>query len=357
MNKILTYPAQLLDQQNQLSIVVVYLVLFLILLFILITFSLIIVTSFLRIKNITKAYWQKKLYAHWDSVFLALIDEKISCKEAFDKIRRRDSIAYLMYLERYISMLKGREKVHLVALGRMSSEKLHRLVNSSQRRRRLYGIHFLSLFHPEEQISYLRYDKNDIEFSLTMIRELIKVDKYEIKEQLLRILFKFRYVSPVYLSIIMAEMGSEIIPLLVMVIEYERNDPFKQMVAMEALRRLHYSKGAELSKYLLENTMYPLVAISCLNFIEDMGDESHQHIVKLYMKHSNPLVRSAAAQAYIAITPNLSEKDIIAFFDDESVVVAVKAARKLKDKDLLPYVSVGKMDYLKWGIVYKRMVF
>ena len=103
--------------------------------------------------------------------------------------------------------------------------------------------------------------------------------------------------------------------------------------------------------------MHPLISVSCLNFIEMMGDESHQHIVRLYMQHPDPTVRAAAAQAYIAIAPNLNEKDIAGFFDDPSVLVAVKAARKLRDKDLLPHISVRAVDYLKWGIVYKRMVF
>lgn len=357
MNIIFIFVEQLLDEKSQFYIFLFFLVLLLVLFFILMVFSLIIATSFLRIKNIQKARWKKKLHQHWDSIFLALMEDEISLKEAVERIKYRNNISYLIYLERYMALLKGKEKDRLIALGRISLNKLHRLINSSQRRNRLYGIHFLSLFHPEEQMKYLLYDENDIEFSLIIIRELIKVDKYELKKELLRILFIFKYVSPIYLSTIIAEMGSEIIPLLVMVIEYEVDNPFKQMLALEALRRLHYSKGVELSKYLLENNMHSLVSISCLNFIEELGDESHQNIVKLYMKHDDSSVRSAAVQAYIAITPNLTEKDIITFFDDKSVHVAVKAANKLRDRDYLPYVSVKEADYLKWGIVYKRMVF
>ncbi len=356
MDRTSTFLVQLLEGQNHLYIILVLLVL-LIVIFSIVTFGLFLITSYLRIKNVRQERWEKRQHSKWNRIFLGVMDNKLSPKEAFRRMPYRDSIDYLLYLEKYISMVKGVEKDRLSALGRMSLGRLHRLINSPRRKDRLYGIHLLSLFHPEEQMRYVRYNESDIESSLTMIRELTKVDKYEIKEQLLRILFQFRYVSPVYLSTIMAEMGSEIIPLLVMIIEYQTDDPFRQMVAIEALRRLHYSKGAELSKHLLENNMHPLVSISCLSFIEEMGDESHQHIVKLYMQHPDPSVRSAAAQAYIAIAPNLTEKDIAGFFDDKSVLVAVKAARKLRDKDLLPHISVKAVDYLKWGIVYKRMVF
>ena len=356
MDRISTFLMSILAGQSHLYVILVVLVL-LIVIFSIVTFTLFLVTSYLRINNIVKAKWVKKHQDEWSAIFVDVMEEKLSPKDAYSRIRYRETISYLLYLEQFISMLKGAEKDRLVALGRMSLGRLHRLINSKKRSNRLYGIHLLSLFHPEEQMKYVKYDEEDIESSLTMIRELTKIDNYEAKEELLKILFQFRYVSSVYLSNIMAEMGSDIIPLLVLIIEYENDDPFKQMVAIEALRRLHYSKGAELSKHLLENNMHPLISVSCLNFIEMMGDESHQHIVKLYMQHPDPTVRSAAAQAYIAIAPNLNEKDIAGFFDDPSVLVAVKAARKLRDKDLLPHISVKAVDYLKWGIVYNRMVF
>lgn len=356
MDRISTFLLQLLGGQNHLYLVLILLVL-LIVIFSVVTFFLFVFTSYLRVNNNRKERWEKRNRKQWDKIFLAVMDERMSPQDAYRQIKHRESISYLLCLEQYISIVKGVEKDRLVSLGRMSLGKLHRLIDSSKRKNRLYGIHLLSLFHPEEQMKYVKYDSDDIESSLTMIRELAKVDKYEIKEQLLRLLFQFRYVSPVYLSTIMAEMGSEIIPLLVMIVEYQTDDPFRQMVAIEALRRLHYSKGAELSKHLLENNMHPLVSITCLSFIEEMGDETYQNIVRLYMKHPDPSVRSAAAQAYIAIAPTLTEKDIAGFFDDPSVLVAVRAAKKLREKDLLPYISVKAVDYLKWGIVYKRMVF
>ncbi len=338
------------------QIVLVILVL-MITLFSLITFSLFLVTIYLRIYNTWKNFWEKRMQIKWGEVFLDLIDGKINAREAFQSLKWTYTISYLLFLEKYIDMIKGREQQQLIILGRLSSKKLYSLVRSKKLKNKLYGIHLTAIFHIEEQISNINFNMKDVETSLIAVREMAAIGDYESKEKLLKLLFSFSYVSPIYMSNIIAEMGNSVIPILELIIKHRTNNPFEQVVALESLKRLHHYEFFDLAKHILSITQHPSVVSSCLNYIERMGNEKYLDLLEPFYHYPSASVRTAAARAYIAISPLLNSEYLARFFDDESVQVAVSAANKLKDKKILPHIPVKTVDYLKWGIIYKRMVF
>ncbi|RKY56117.1 MAG: hypothetical protein DRP93_02025, partial [Candidatus Neomarinimicrobiota bacterium] len=306
--------------------------------FSLITLVLFFFTIYLRFYTSWKNIWESRMSVKWSRIFLKLIDEKINAREAFKSLKWTNTITYLLFLEKYIDMLKGREQEQLIILGRMSSKKLHSLLHSSKRKNRLYGIHLLAILHVEEQFMNVRFDLNDAETSLTAIRELAVTNDYKIKEELIKLLFSYNYVSPVYISNIIAEMGSDVIPILELIIRHRIDKPFENIVAIETLKILRHYNFLDLASFVLSTSKYPSIISACLSYIEKLGDEKFIDMVEPFFEYPNDSVRAAAARAYIAIVPLLDSGSIIKFFDDVSVQVAVSAANKLKDNKILPHI-------------------
>ena len=326
-------------------------------LFSFITLGLFFITIYLRIYNTWKNAWEKRMQVKWGRVFLELIDAKINAREAFRSLRWTNTISYLLFLEKYIDMIKGKEQEQLIILGRLSSKKLHSLINSTKKKHILYGIHLTAIFHIEEQIDNINFNMKDVETSLVAIREMATISNYKVKEKLIKHLFSFSFVSPVYISNIIAEMGNTVIPILILIIKHRTNKPFEHVVALESLKRLRYYEFFDLAEFVLSTSQYPSVVASCLGYIEKLGNEKYLDLLEPFFSYPNNTVRAAAVRAYIATAPLLNSEYIIKFFDDESVQVAVSAADKLKDKKILPHIPIKTVDYLKWGIIYKRMVF
>ncbi len=325
--------------------------------FFLITVSLFIVTIYLRFSTLYKNKRNKWRSKKWDPVILEVMDGLISAEEGFNNLKWRNSTEYLLHLELYVDMLKGKEKERLLALGRLSHKKLHHLIQNRNRRKQLYGVHLLGLFHPKDQYRYLRFNPRDIELSLTMIREMRTIDNFRVKERLIKMLFIFKYISPVYISNILVEMGEDIVPILRMLILERQDHPYEQVVAIETIRRMHYSGCLDIFEKILRSNKHPMVLASSLKYMEEMGDDSKVNIVKPFLSHPHPQVRIAAVNAYVSLSSVISVADISIFFNDTSVQVAVSAAKKLQMENLLPFISSEEIEQFKWTDIYKRMVY
>ena len=325
--------------------------------FFLISFLLFLVTIYLRISNSYKEIITRRRCKQWDPIILNVMDSSINATEGYHRLKRPNSIAYLLHLELYIDMLKGKEKERLLALGKLSLNKLHRLLQSKSRKRQLYGVHLLGLFHPEDQYKYLKFNPKDLEYTLTMIREMRTIDNFKVKNELIGMLFLFKYISPVYISNILVDMGEDIIPILKMMILERTNHPYEQTIAIETIRRMHYSGCLDLSSEVLQSNDNPLVLTSCLRYLEEMGDENFTSVIKPFLTHPHMQVRMAAVEAYITLSANISIDEIKQIFNDSSIKVAVNAAKKLELMDSIPYLDINEIDEFKWADIYKRMVY
>ncbi len=337
--------------------VILIILILMISIFFLITVSLFIVTIYLRFSTLYKNKRNKWRSKKWDPVILEVMDGLISAEEGFNKLKWQNSIEYLLHLELYVDMLKGKEKERLLILGRLSHKKLHHLIQSRNRRKQLYGVHLLGLFHPKDQYRYLRFNPRDIELSLTMIREMRTIDNFRVKERLIKMLFIFKYISPVYISNILVEMGEDIVPILRMLILERQDHPYEQVVAIETIRRMHYSGCLDIFEKILRSNKHPMVLASSLKYMEEMGDNSKVNIVKPFLSHPHPQVRIAAVDAYVSLSSVISVADIHIFFNDTSVQVAVSAAKKLQMENSLPFISFEDIEQFKWADIYKRMVY
>jgi hypothetical protein len=353
--KISTFIADFLHGSQDQAILII--LSFLIIIFFLITLILFLVTIFLRISNSVKEMTNRRRFKKWDSVILEVMDASISAYDGYKKLKTPNSIAFFLHLELYIDMVRGKEKEHLLSLGKLSLKKLHTLLQSNNRKKRLYGVHLLGLFHPEEQYQYLRFNSKDPEYTLTMIREMRTVENIRVKEKLIRMLFLFKYISPVYISNILVDMGEDIIPILRLVVRERKEHPYEQTIAIETIRRMHYSGCLDLSREVLLSNYHPMVLTSCLRYLEEMGDEKFTEDVKAFITHPNIQVRMAAVESYIELNPSISVDDIKQIFNDSSVQVAVNAAKKLELMDSVPYFTIEEIDEFKWADIYKRMVY
>ena len=325
--------------------------------FLLISLVLFLVTVYLRISNSYKEIIIRRRCEQWDTIILDVMDSSISATEGYRRLKWPNSIAYLLHLELYIDMLKGKEKERLLSLGRLSLNKLHKLLQSKSRKKQIYGVHLLGLFHPEDQYKYLKFNSKDFEYTLTMIREMRIIDNFKVKEKLIGMLFFFKHVSPIYISNILVDMGEDIIPILKMMILERTDHPYEQTIAIETIRRMHYSGCLDLSNEVLQSNDNPLVLTSCLRYLEEMGDENLTSVIKPFLIHPHMQVRMAAIEAYITLSKYISVDEIKQIFNDSSVKVAVNAAKKLELMDSIPYLDINEIDEFKWADIYKRMVY
>ena len=344
----------LYGSQDQVILVILIL---LILFFFLVTGVLVLITLYLRIRNIIKEATYNRRCKKWDPVILEVMSATISAYEGYKKLIKRNSIGYLLHLELYIDMLKGTEKERLLALGKLSLKKLHALLRSKSRKKQLYGVHLLGLFHPEEQYQYLHIDTKDPEYTLTLIREMRTIEEIRVKEKLIGMLFLFKHISPIYISNILVDMGEDIVPILKMLVLERKDRPFEQIIAIETIRRMHNSEFLDISQEILQTNYHPFVLISCLRYLEEMGDEKFIEDIKPFMSHPNIQLRMAAITSYITLISSISFEDIKQIFNDASVQIAVNAAKKLELMDSLPYLTLEEIDEFKWADIYKQMVY
>jgi len=355
LKTLLQFISEFLHGSNdQFILVILVLMIFL---FSVITVILFIITVYLRISHTVKLARDHHRSKIWDPIILSVMDDSMGPKEAYKKLKWRNSIEYLLHLELYIDMLKGKEKERLISLGKLSLRRLHNLLQSRNRKKQLYGVHLIGIFHPSDQYKFLRYNSKDELLTLTMIREMRTIDNFRIKEKLIQMLFLFKYISPIYMSNILVEMGSDIIPILKMLILKRHEHPYEQIIAIETLRRMHYTECQELAGNLLQNTDHPMVLTSFLRYLEDIGDEKLVSTVKPYLSHSHIQVRLAAVNTYISLCRDIEAKEIINFFNDSSVNIAVTAANRLKLAGMIPYIDLEQIEKFKWADIYKRMVF
>ncbi len=325
--------------------------------FFLITLLLFMVTVYLRISNSFKAARLRYRCKKWDPIILSVMDGSLAPVKAHEKLKWKNSTEYLLHLELYIDMVKSEEKERLLELGRLSSEKLHDLLISGNRKNRLYGVHLLGLFHPEDQYKYLRFDGKDFELTLTMIREMRTVNDFRLKERLVNLLFIFKYISPVYISNILVDMGEDIVPILRMLVMERKDHPYEQVIAIETIRRMHYTDCLDIAEKILKENSNPMVLTSYLRYMEEMGNERQAGMVRHFFKHPVSQVRMAAVNAYLAMSGELTPNDISSFFNDPAVQVAVSAAKKLNLMNNAPFIELDQIDKFKWGNIYKRMVY
>lgn len=337
------------------NIILLFLV-FLTTFFLLTCCVLFLITIFLRIKNKAKEKINKKRMSHWDPYLLAVMDGSMSPGKAAEKIKKRNSLPFLLYLEQYIYLLRGKEKERLEDLGRLSSKKLQSLLHCPFRRRRILGMHLLVIFHARVE-GKITLDAHDKDLSLLSIRELRTIPQMEIKKQIIQFLSTCPYLSPVYMSNILADMGVEIIPILKDIIKNRNDHPFMQIVAIDTLRRMHDAETLHLTDEILQKDTDPGILRTWLKYIEDSGNRQYVRQVRPFIHHPSVKVRLAAIRAYIELSDALDSEEIIRFFNDVSVKVAINAAEKLRNVKNLPYIPIDKINEYRWGDIFLKMVY
>ncbi|MBN2780542.1 MAG: HEAT repeat domain-containing protein [Candidatus Marinimicrobia bacterium] len=337
--------------------VVLTLLLAMILFFFTVTVILFFVTVYLRVYNNFKEGRDRALHAHWDPVILGVADESIHILDGFRHLRKKYSMTYLLYLEQYIDLLKGKERDRLITLGKLSLKNVYRDLRCRKQKKIMHALHMIGLFRPEEQMANYTFDPRNVEMSLITIREMRTIDNIRIKEQLVHMIFMFNYVSPMYIKNILVDMGEDIVPLLRQIIRERYDSPSQQIIALETINSLHLADLLELSGDVLNKSRHPGVIAACLRFIENVGGASQKERVLPLLSDRNPAVRQAAVRAYISVTDKITRKEIAAFFNDEHVMIPVSAARKLQEVSALPYISLEEIDSFRWADIYKRMVY
>jgi len=325
--------------------------------FLVLTVFLFLMAAFLRIKNKITSLYHKFLKKNWDAVILKIMYDEMHPYDGFKKLRRKHSLSYLFHIEEYIDLLKGKEKDRLMKLGRMSLKNIYKLLRSKDTGKQIYGIHFIGLFHPEEQYKFLMVNSRDMNMTMTAIKEMHAAKDIHIKEQLVRMLLTFPYISYIYISNLLVEMGPDIVPFLRQVIEKRHQYPHEQMIAIETVRRMKIHGCLDLGEKVLLGTEDPGVMACWCKYIEDQKDVHQLHLVIPLMEHEDPGVRTAATRAFLVMADKIDSEIIKKIFNDRSVMVAVNAYEILKGESAnMPYLSVGSIEKLKWADIYKEIL-
>jgi len=328
----------------------------LIIFFFLITLGLFFFAVAQRIKNSLVSLQDRILSKNWDKINLYVMHDDMHPFDAYKKLRKRNSIRYLLYLEHYVDYLKGKEKERLLSLGRMCLKKIYRNLNSKNKAKVIHGIHVIGIFHPEEQYKFLRMNTNDMNMVLTAIREIHAVNDVAVKEELIKMLFKYPDISYIYISNILVEMGRDIIPFLRQVIKERFAAPSEQMIAIETIRRMHDNTCLDLSEKLLRNTEDPGVLACWFRYLEAQKDETQLPLIKSFTEHPHAQVRTAAVRACLSLSPKLNAEDVIRIFNDKNIMVPINAAEIIEKTGNFPYLSTGSIENLRWKDIYKEIL-
>ena len=327
-----------------------------ILFFFIITFFLFLFAVIMRIMNKLVTIQDKYLRKNWDMINLLVMHDDIHPFDAYKKLKKRNSLRYLFYLEEFVDLLKGKEKNRLLTLGRMCLKNVYRYLNSKSNAKIIYGIHLIGIFHPEEQYKFLTMNNSDMNMVLTAIREINAVNDIEVKEELIRMLFKYPDISYIYISNLLVEMGTDIIPFLRQVIKERYTAPSEQMIAIETVRRMHYMNCLDLSDELLRKTEHPGVLACWLRYMEAQKDENQLSLIKNFIEHPHSQVRTAAVRAYLAMSSKLDAEDVVRIFNDNNIMVPINAAEIIEKTGNFPYLSTGSIENLRWKDIYKEIL-
>lgn len=289
-------------------------------------------------------------------MILEVMHNEIHPFDGYKKLKKKHSIRFLFYLEEYVDLLKGKEKERLLTLGRLSLKNVYRFLRSRDKGKIVYGIHLIGIFHPEEQYKFLMINSNDMNMTLTAIREMHAVDDIHIKEQLIRILFKLPNISYIYISNLLVEMGSDIVPFLRQIIENRFTAPNEQMIAIETVRRLRNMDCLDLSEIILNRAQDPGVLSCWLRYLEDQKDSQQLDLIHPFIEHPNPQVRTAAIRVYLTLSDKLTAEDIVKIFNDSNIMVPINAAEIIEKSSTFPYLSTGSIEELKWKDIYKEIL-
>jgi hypothetical protein len=328
----------------------------LIVFFFIVTLSLFIYAIIQRIKNKVIAMQDIRFKKNWDKVILQVMNNDIHPFDAYKKLKKRNSIRYLFYLEEFIDLLKGKEKDRLLTLGRLSLKNVYRYLRSKDHEKIIYGIHLIGIFHPEEQYKFLMLKPGDMNMTLIAIREMHAVEDIGIIEQLIKLLFKLPNISYIYISNLLVEMGPGIIPFLHQVIETRFDFPNEQMIAIETIRRMHHMGALDLSGEVLTKATDPGVLACWLRYLEDQRDDTQLNLIIPYMDHPHAQVRTAAIRAYLELCDDLSADNILKIFNDPDIMIPINAAEIMENSKMFPYLSTGSIENLKWKDIYKEIL-
>jgi hypothetical protein len=322
------------------------------------TIILFLVILSLRFRNRYIQAYRIRQQRRWDPLILSVMDGSMPPGRAHQEIRRNESIPYLMYLEKYIDVLKGKERDRLTALGSLSGNRISKLLRSGSRKKRLIGIHLMALFQREDNFPRVTIPQNDTELALLSIREMRFATATSVKKKLLERLLNFRYISPIYIGNILADMGGSISPLLRQVILQAKQHSFVQIIAIEALKRMHDASCLDLTPQILGQSGQSAPLLSAwLRYLEQLADQRYLELIQPYRQHPNEMVRIAAVRASIEISPDISPQNIERYFNDPSVQVAINAAEKLRTHPDLPYFDMKVIAGFRWGEIYREMVY
>lgn len=320
------------------------------------TFFLFLYAVLMRIKNKVLSLHDQRLRKNWDKVVLQVMHNEVHPFDAYKKLKRKNSIRYLFYLEEFVDLLKGKEKERLLTLGRLSLKNVYRYLRSKNHGKIIYGIHLIGIFHPEEQYKFLKLKSNDMNMILTAIREIHAVENIGIKEELIKLLFSLPNISYIYISNLLVEMGHDIVPSLRQVIADRFEAPSEQMIAIETIRRMHYMEALDLSEKVLTQAKDPGVLACWLRYLEGQKDDRQIDRIRPFLDHPLPQVRTAAVRAYLALSQHLSPDDIVRFFNDPNIMIPINASEKLEGSGAFPYLSTGSIEKLKWKDIYKEIL-
>jgi len=335
--------------------IILFILIIMITFFFLITVILFIIAVYLRILNRSRKQWENKKHSIWSPIILGVMDGSLNPRDAFSQIKEKHSLSYLLYLEHYIDLLKGKEKDRLIALGRLSIKKLRKLLNCLSREKRIVAMHMISLLHSEEEFIRSKDDKKKP--SLIHLREMRFIKDLKGKNRIFNALFSFPFVSPVYISNILADMGTDIIPWLRKVLRNKQYGSYIHLITIETLRRLHDAGSLKVTDDILNTRKDPVILSAWLRFIEVMGDKNFMNAVYPFIGHPSPMVRLAAVQAYIEISDILTPGEVAAFFNDPYVMVAVQASKKIRSNIILPHIPIDDINDYRWQEIFRRMVY
>lgn len=288
-------------------------------------------TLLLRFKNSWKASRWNKLEDRWEPVMLDILSGEAKPEMIWRLVGRREYRYFLQYLVRYHKRITGREQTKIASLARPYLPQIMSDLSDKHPERRAGVIRMISRFGMPEFANVIVDAMDDPSPLVTMvaIRALAKPEHPEYFRIIVNKLPAFLHWSRNYLSSLLVQCGSDIIPVVRKSFANSDFPPEIRAVFGQALMEFKDPHSASIAAYILETETDREVLSAALRLLSEVGRAEDIPKVKRLVYWSDPVVRTQAVKALRSLAGPEDAQYFRELFDDPSKWVAIQAATGL----------------------------
>ncbi|UCD37265.1 MAG: HEAT repeat domain-containing protein [Fidelibacterota bacterium] len=292
-----------------------------------------IYTIFLRLRNIRKARYWRRLELLWEPAVLNILTGESTYGAVRELVGHHESVFFIDYCQRFAQRLSGEEADIIRRLIEPYLPALAQRVQKGDPPQRARAVRTLSMLGFEQYHEVIEAALDDPSPLVAMIaaRALSQRGSPECIAAVMERLHRFGNWSQSYLASMLTTVGPKATPVLRYTLLDPQKDARVRTVAADALRALNdLEAGDPVTAVLTEETDRDLTA-AILRLLGKVGRPEHLQNVRPLVKSDDFVVRAQALRV-LGELGGASELEILKRgLEDESPWTTIQAARGLRE--------------------------